>query len=104
MPSIWTLIDQAEDHRRLFGVNDPDPAPAKQPAPQEGNFPPGWDSERARRVMAEIEEEMADWTEEEEAELRARMKGKTAVLVPAKLAPAIEALLVQHEAETATTD
>ena len=63
----------------------------------EGNFPPGWNLERARRVIAEIEEEMADWTEEEEAELQAQMKGKSAIQVPNEIVPAVQELLAQHE-------
>ena len=69
-----------------------------------GNFPPGWNSERVQRVIAEMEAEEANWTEEDEAELQARMKGKTSIMVPDEVVPAIEALLAQHEAETAATD
>ena len=104
MPSILTLIDQAEDHRRLFGVNDPDPAPAALPAPQEGNFPPGWNSERVQHLIAETEEEEANWTDEDEAELQERMKGKASILVPDEIVPAVEALVANHQAETAATD
>ena len=69
-----------------------------------GNFPPGWDSERVQRLIAEMAEEEADWTEEDEAELQARMKGKTSVLVPDEIVTAIEALLAQDEAGTPATD
>lgn len=69
-----------------------------------GNFPPGWNSERVQRLIAEMEDEEANWTEEDEAELQARMKGKTSIQVPNKIIPAIEALLAQHEAGTAITD
>ena len=69
-----------------------------------GNFPPGWNSERVQRLIAEMEDEEANWTEEDEAELQARMKGKTSVQVPSEIVPAIEALLAQHEAGTAITD
>ena len=95
MPSIRNLIAQAERDR---------PDDAGDPTPTEGNFPPGWNLERAQRVIAEIEAEMADWTEEEEAELRARMKGKSSVLVPDEIVPAIQALLARHEAGTVPTD
>ena len=68
------------------------------------NFPPGWNSERVQRLIAEMEAEEANWTEEDEAELQARMKGKTSIMVPDEVVPAIKALLAQHEAETAATD
>ena len=69
-----------------------------------GNFPPGWNSERVQRLIAEMEDEEVNWTEADEAELQARMKGKTSVQVPSEIVPAIEALLAQHEAGTAATD
>jgi len=62
-----------------------------------GNFPPGWNSERVQCLIAEIEDEEANWTEEDEAELQARMKGKISVQVPNEIVPAIQALLAQHE-------
>ncbi|MDE2786508.1 MAG: hypothetical protein OXL37_07585 [Chloroflexota bacterium] len=69
-----------------------------------GNFPPGWNSERVQRLIAEMEAEEANWTEEDEAELQARMKGKTSLQVPSEIVPAIQALLTQHEAGTVATD
>ena len=69
-----------------------------------GNFPPDWNSERVQRLIAEMEDEEANWTEGDEAELQARMKGKTSIQVPNDIIPAIEALLAQHEAGTAVTD
>ena len=69
-----------------------------------GNFPPGWNSERVQRVIAEMEAEEANWTEEDEAGLQKRLKGKTSIMVPNEVVPAIEAMLAQHEAETAATD
>jgi len=69
-----------------------------------GNFPPGWDSERVQRLLAEAEEEEANWTEEDEAELQKRLKGKTSLLVPNEIVPAIQALLAQHESGMPATD
>ena len=69
-----------------------------------GNFPPGWNSERVQRLIAEMEAKEANWTEADEAELQARMKSKTSVLVPNEIIPAIEALLAQHEAGAPATD
>ena len=47
LPSIRTLVERAEDDRRIAAANDPAP---KLEEPQEGNFPPGWNLERAQRV------------------------------------------------------
>ena len=58
-----------------------------------GNFPPGWNSERVRRLSAELEAEEANWTEADEAELQARMKGKTSILVPNEIVFAVRELL-----------
>lgn len=67
-----------------------------------GNFPPGWNSERVQRLIAEAEEEEANWTEEDEAELQKRLKGKTSILVPNEIVPAIRALLAEHAASLET--
>lgn len=67
-----------------------------QSTPAEGNFPPGWNSERVQRLIAEIEAEEANWTEADEAELQAQLKGKTFVQVPDAAVPAIQALLDEH--------
>ena len=69
-----------------------------------GNFPPGWDSERVQRLLAEAEAEEANWTEEDEAELQKRLKGKTSLLVPNEIVPAIQALLAQHESGMPAAD
>ena len=69
-----------------------------------GNFPPGWDSERVQRLLAEAKEEEANWTEEDEAELQKRLKGKTSILVPNGIVPAIQALLDQRESGMPATD
>lgn len=63
-----------------------------------GNFPPGWNSERVQRLIAEMAEEEANWTEEDEAELQKRLKRKTSILVPNEIVPAIRALLAEHAA------
>ena len=63
-----------------------------------GNFPPGWDSERVQRLIAEAKAEEADWTEEDEAELQKRLKCKTSILVPDEIVPAVRALLAEHAA------
>ena len=67
-----------------------------------GNFPPGWDSERVQRLIAEAKEEEAHWAEEDEAELQKRLKGKTSILVPDEIVPAVRALLAEHAAGVET--
>ena len=70
--------------------------PAHQSTPAEGNFPPGWNSARVQRLIAEMEAEEANWTEADEAELQAQLKGKTFVQVCDAAVPAIQALLDEH--------
>ena len=63
-----------------------------------GNFPPGWDAERVQRLVAD------DLAEEEalgEDAADFKPDGQTLMLIPATLAPAVEALLAGHGAETA---
>ena len=67
-----------------------------------GNFLPGWNSERVQRLIAETEAEEANWTEEDKAELQRRMQGKTSILVPDELVPAIKALLARHKPDAET--
>ena len=64
--------------------------------PAEGNFPPGWNSARVQRLIAEMEAEEANWTEADEAELQAQLKGKTFVQVCDAAVPAIQSLLDEH--------
>ena len=49
-----------------------------------------------QRLIAEIEAEEANWTEADEAELQAQLKGKAFVQVPDAAVPAIQALLNEH--------
>ncbi|HID87909.1 MAG TPA: hypothetical protein EYP55_11135 [Anaerolineae bacterium] len=63
-------------------------------------FPPGWDEERVRRVLAHYETQ----TEEEavaEDERAFKSRGRTVVEVPVELMPVIREIIAQHEA-TAT--
>jgi hypothetical protein len=59
-------------------------------------FPPGWDEERVRRVLAHYE----TWTEEEAVaeDERAFEKGQTVIEVPAELMPGIREVIAQYEA------
>lgn len=62
-----------------------------------GNFPPGWDAERVHRLIAEAQAE-----EEALGEEAADFKpdGRTMMLIPAKLAPAVRELLAGHGADS----
>ena len=90
--AVIRISDAAE--LELPAVCDRNPAPQSTPA--EGNFPPGWNSARVQRLIAEMEAEEANWTEADEAELQAQLKGKTFVQVPDAAVPAIQKLLAQH--------
>jgi hypothetical protein len=59
-------------------------------------FPPGWDEERVRRVLAHYEVQ----TEEEAVaeDESAFEKGRTVIEVPAELMPVIREVLAQYEA------
>ena len=67
-----------------------------------GNFPPGWDSDRVQRLIADAKEEEANWNDEDEAELQKRLKGKTSILIPNEIVPAVRALLADHAANLET--
>ena len=59
-------------------------------------FPPGWDEDRVRRVLAHYEEQ----TEEEavaEDEAAVEEPDQTAMEVPTTLVPAIRELIAKHE-------
>ena len=59
-------------------------------------FPPGWDEDRVRRVLAHYE----DQTEEEavaEDEAAVEEPDQTAMEVPTALVPAIRELIAKHE-------
>ncbi|HEX7180817.1 MAG TPA: hypothetical protein VF756_03175 [Thermoanaerobaculia bacterium] len=60
-----------------------------------GDFPPGWDEERVRRVLAHYEEQ----TEEEavaEDEAAFEDQGQTFIEVPNELVPAVRELIARH--------
>jgi hypothetical protein len=62
-------------------------------------FPPGWDEERVRKVLAHYEEQ----TEEEataEDEAAFEDPDQTVIEVPKALVPAIRELIAQHQART----
>ena len=60
-------------------------------------FPPGWDEERVRRVLAHYETQ----TEEEavtEDERAFEERGRTLVEIPVELMPVIREVIAQYEA------
>ena len=60
-------------------------------------FPPGWDEERVRRVIAHYEEQTeAEAVAEDEAAFQDRTS--TTMEVPRELVPAIRELLAKHHA------
>jgi hypothetical protein len=61
------------------------------------HFPPGWDEERVRRVLAHYEAQ----TEEEavvEDEGAFKSRSRTVVEVPVELMPVIREIIAQYEA------
>jgi len=59
-------------------------------------FPPGWDEDRVRRVLAHYEQQ----TEEEavaEDEAAAEDQGQTFIEVPDDLVPAVRELIAKHQ-------
>jgi len=68
---------------------------------RKNQFPPGWDEERVRRVLAHYETQ----TEEEavaEDERAFKGRGRTVVEVPAELMPVIREIIAQHIAAAKT--
>ena len=59
-------------------------------------FPPGWDEERVRRVLAHYETQ----TEEEAVaeDERVLERGRTVVEIPVELMPVIREVIAQYEA------
>jgi hypothetical protein len=62
----------------------------------ENRFPPGWDEERVRRVLAHYEEQTeAEAVAEDEAALEDPTQ--TVMEVPTALVPAIRELIAKHQ-------
>ncbi len=62
-------------------------------------FPPGWDEERVRKVLAHYEEQ----TEEEavaEDEAAFEDSAQTVMEVPKELVPVVRELIAKHRAQT----
>ena len=68
---------------------------AKQPNASQQPFPPGWDEERVRKVIAHYEKQ----SEEEavaEDEAAYETVGQTVMIVPTELVPAIRELIAHR--------
>jgi hypothetical protein len=64
---------------------------------RENRFPPGWDEERVRRVLAHYEEQTeAEAVAEDEAAFED--PSQTMMEVPTALVPAIRELIAKHQA------
>ena len=64
---------------------------------RQDRFPPGWDEERVRKVLAHYEEQTEDEAvAEDEAALEASRQ--TVMAVPHDLVPAIRELIAKHQA------
>jgi hypothetical protein len=62
------------------------------------HFPPGWDEERVRRVLAHYEIQTdEEATAEDEAALRG--EGQTVIEVPVELMPVIRELIGQYQTQ-----
>jgi hypothetical protein len=59
------------------------------------HFPPGWDEERVRRILAHYEAQTEEAVAEDESAFE---KGHTVIEVPAELMPVIREVLAQYEA------
>jgi len=63
---------------------------------KQSKFPPGWDSERVKRVLAQYELQ----SEEEavaEDEAAFEVAGQTVMEVPTELVPAVRELIARHQ-------
>lgn len=62
-------------------------------------FPPGWDEERVRKVLAHYEEQTEDEAVAED-EAAFEQQDQTIMEIPNELVPAVRELIAQHQAQT----
>lgn len=61
-------------------------------------FPPGWDEERVRKVLAHYEEQTEDEAvAEDEADFE--IQGQSVMEIPKELVPAVRELIARHQAQ-----
>ena len=73
------------------------PKKTKMKAINEQNFPPGWNEERVRKVLAHYENQTEDEAVAED-EAAYATEGQTVMIVPTELVPAIRRLLGRERA------
>jgi len=61
-----------------------------------GEFPPGWDAERVKRVLAHYESQSEEETVAED-EAAFEDLGQTVMEVPTEIVPAIRELIAKHK-------
>lgn len=59
-------------------------------------FPPGWDAERVKRVLAHYEDQSADRAAAED-DAAFKSPGQTVIVVPSNLAAVVRALIAEHK-------
>ena len=98
MPHIYRHgVDEDEVEDVLRKPTDGLPAaPEKEVMKKQSAFPPGWDEDRVRRVLAHYEEQTED---EAVAEDEAAQEDKTQTLmeVPTELVPAVRQLIAKRK-------
>jgi hypothetical protein len=62
-------------------------------------FPPGWDEERVRKVLAHYEEQTEDEAVAED-EAAFEDQDQTTMEIPNELVPVVRELIAQHQART----
>ena len=62
-------------------------------------YPPGWDEERVRKVLAHYEEQTEDEAVAED-EAAFESQDQTIMEIPNELVPAVRELIAQHQAQT----
>ena len=71
--------------------------PKEKEKMKQSGFPPGWDAERVRRVLAHYESQSEEEAvAEDEAAFEAL--GQTVMEVPTEIVPAIRELIAKHKA------
>ena len=63
---------------------------------KQGEFPPGWDAERVKRVLAHYESQSEEETVAED-EAAFEGLGQTVMEVPTEIVPAIRELIAKHK-------
>jgi hypothetical protein len=66
--------------------------------PKTQKFPPGWDEERVRKVLAHYENQSEDEAVAEDERAFAT-EGQTVMIVPSELVPKIRALIARNRAD-----